>query len=367
MATPSYRYLTTDALTNKVLARDLPLTGVEFGPALSATGYLSGAVEPRLAHLVRSQLAPGNTKIYVERDGRLLWGGLVWRADPEGQQLNVEAAGWGSYPYRRYDLHGQLGGRGPYTYADPCEVIRDVWAYCQEQPDGQLGIQLDTTTSKATVGTPADPYRVDWWDTPSLGGVVEDMAAVAGGPEWTEEVTWESGAPIGRVRIGWPRLGRRRTDILFESGVNISRAVPVEYDADTAAQVVIALGAGEGRSRRRAIDAVRDGRLRLEHLLEVPEEKAIDRLAARARTERVSRQVIGEVTEITVRDHPTARIGSWQIGDDVRVRVHDQWTEFDAWCRVVGWQIRPASGGDAEQAVIQLQRADRFTYGGGTA
>ncbi|MFI9149466.1 hypothetical protein [Streptomyces sp. NPDC053367] len=93
MASPSYRYLTTHALTNKVLASDLPLTGVEFGPALSASGTLTGAVAPRLAHLVRSQLDPGNTKIYVERDGRLLWGGIVWRADPEGQQLNVEAAG----------------------------------------------------------------------------------------------------------------------------------------------------------------------------------------------------------------------------------------------------------------------------------
>ncbi|MFF3378117.1 hypothetical protein ACFYXF_34840 [Streptomyces sp. NPDC002680] len=366
MASPSYRYLTTDALTDKVLAWDLPLTGVEFGPALSATGSLTGAVEPRLAHLVRSQLEPGNTKIYAERDGRLLWGGLIWRADPEGQQLNIEASGWGSYPYRRYDVHGQLNARGPYTHADPCEVIRDVWAYCQETPDGRLGIQVDDTTSKVTVGTPADPYRIDWWDTPSLGDVVADMAAVEGGPEWTEEAAWHNGTPQGRIRIGWPRLGRRRTDIHFESGVNIVKAVPVEYDADNLAQVVIALGAGEGRNRRRAVDAVRDGRLRLEHLLDVPGEKANDRLAARARQERVSRQVIGEVTEITVRDHPAARYGSWQTGDDVRVRVHDQWTDLDAWCRIVGWQIRPASGEDPEQAVLQLQRADRFTYGGGT-
>jgi hypothetical protein len=366
MASPSYRYLTADALTNKVLAWDLPLNNVEFGPALSATGSFTAAVEPRLAHLVRTQLDPGTTKIYAERDGRLLWGGLIWRADPEGQQLTIEASGWGSYPYRRYDLHGQLNARGPYTYADPCTVIRDVWTYCQEQPDSQLAIQVEDTTSKATIGTPEDPYRIDWWDTPSLGDVIEDMVAVEGGPEWTEEVTWNSGTPQGRIRIGWPRLGHRRTDIHFQSGINITRAVPVEYDADGAAQVVVALGAGEGRNRRRAIDAVRDGRLRLEYLLEVPEEKANDRLAARARKERISRQVIGEVTEITVRDHPSARIGAWQIGDDVRVRVHDQWTDFDAWCRIVGWQVRPATEDTPEQAVIQLQRADRFTYGGGT-
>ncbi|KPC76734.1 hypothetical protein ADL27_49400, partial [Streptomyces sp. NRRL F-6602] len=92
--------------------------------------------------MVRSQLDPGNTKIYAERDGQLMWGGIVWRADPEGQELRVEASGWGSYPYRRYDLHGQLAGRGPYVNADPCRVLRDVWAYCQEQPDGDLGVSV---------------------------------------------------------------------------------------------------------------------------------------------------------------------------------------------------------------------------------
>ncbi|MGW0822509.1 hypothetical protein [Streptomyces sp. NPDC002845] len=362
----TYRYIAARALTGEVVAWDLPLTGVEFGPALSAGGGFFGTIEPRLAHLVRSQLDPGNTLLFAERDARLMWGGIVWRASPEGQALHVEAAGPGSYPYRRHDLHGNLGGRGPYTYADPCTVIRHVWAYVQEQPDSDLGVAVDATTSKVTVGTPADPYSVNWWDTPSLGDVVDDMTVVEGGPEWTEEVTWNRGTPRMRIRLGWPRLGRRRTDISFTTGVNILKAVPVEYDADNAAQVVVALGAGEGRNRRRAIDAVRDNRLRLEYLLEVHSEKANDRLAARARTERVARQVIGDVTEITVRDHPSAPIGSWQIGDDVRVRVYDQWTDFDTWGRITGWQIKPASGDEQEHAVIQMQRADRFTYGGGT-
>ncbi|KOX33033.1 MULTISPECIES: hypothetical protein [unclassified Streptomyces] len=365
---PSYRYLTQNALTGAFLATDLPLSQVEFGPALSGTGALTAVVEPRLAHLDRSQFDPGASLIYAERDGRLLWGGIVWRSIPEGQQMRIEAAGVGSYPHRRHDLHGNLGGRGPYVYADPCKVIRDVWAYCQGQPDGNLRVAVDATTSKVTVGTPAEPYHVDWWDAPTLGGVIEDMTAVEGGPEWTEDVSWTGdGKPALRMRLGWPRLGRRRTDISFTTGVNIVRAVPVEYDADQAAQVVVALGAGEGRSRRRATDAARDNRLRLEHLLEVPNEQGNDRLAARARTERVSRQITGEVTEVVVRDHPAAPIGSWQIGDDVPVRVYDEWTTFDAWCRIVGWQLRPGAGEEPEQAVLQLQRADRFTYMGGSS
>ena len=362
---PTYRYLTQHALTGQMLAADLPLSSVDFGPGLNAAGALTAVVEPRLAHLTRGLLDPGNTLLFVERDHTLVWGGLVWRADPEGQQLRVEAAGVGSYPHRRHDLHGNLGGRGPYVRADPCTVIRDVWSYCQEQPDSNLRVTVDATASKAQAGTPAEPYAVAWWEAPTLGEVIDDMVAIESGPEWTEAVAWGTdGKPATRIKLGWPRLGTRRTDISFTTGINIVKPTPVEYDADTYAQVVLALGAGEGRNRRRAVDAVRDGRLRLERIFEASSEKAVDRLTARARVERTARQVIGEVTEITVRDHPAARIGSWQIGDDVRIRVHDHWNDFDSWARIVGWQIRPPSGEEQEQAVIQLQRADRFTYGG---
>ncbi|MEV5451331.1 hypothetical protein [Streptomyces sp. NPDC052535] len=359
----TYRFRSWHALTGELLAADLPLSQVEFGIARNAAGELSGRLEPRFAHLLGSQLDPGNTVLTAERDRTLLWGGVLWRAEPEGASYPVEASGWGSYLHRRHDTHGNLDGRGPYTNADPCKVIRDAWAYAQAQPDGNLRVSVDATTSKAKVGTTAEPYSTAWWESPVLGEVVDDMTEIEGGPEWTETTDWSNGRPAGRIRLGWPRLGTRRTDISFTSGVNVATTVPVSYDADDYAQVVIALGAGEGRGRRRAIDAIRNGRLRLEHVLEVPAEKGNDRLAARARTERTSRQVMGEVTEIEVIDHPAARIGSWQVGDDVRVSLHDQWSDFDGWCRITGWTLRPPQGKAPERITLQLARADRFTYG----
>lgn len=53
MASPPYRYLTTDALTNKVLAWDLPLSGVEFGPTPSRSRMATGSAA-RLAILCAS-------------------------------------------------------------------------------------------------------------------------------------------------------------------------------------------------------------------------------------------------------------------------------------------------------------------------
>lgn len=360
---PSYRYQTRHALTGDLLADALPLSGVAFGIALNAAGTFSATLAPGFPHLSVTQLDPGNTVITAERDDQLVWGGLIWRAEPAGAEYPLEAAGWGSYLRRRHDLHGQLAGRGPYVYADPCQVVRDAWTYAQAQPDGDLNVLVDSTTSRTTVGTPAEPYGTDWWDAPSLGRVIDDMTALDSGPEWTEETSWSTGRPRGRIRLGWPRLGRRRTDISFATGTNVAAVTPVIYDADEYAQVVIALGAGEGRNRRRATDAVRNGRLRLEHVLDVPAEKANNRLAERARGERRARQILGEITSIEVIDHPAAPIGSWQIGDDVRVTVHDQWTDHDDWYRITAWTIRPPADDNPERVSLSLARADRFTYG----
>lgn len=360
----SYRYLTCAATTGQVLAWDLPLTDVSFGPELNGPGALQATLEPHLAHVLGSMVDPGNTLIFAERDSKLMWGGLIWRAEPEGGKYPIEAAGFGSYLRKRHDLHGNLDGRGPYTYGDPCTLIRDVWSYCQAQPDGNLGVLVDSTTSKATIGTPEEPYASTWWESRALAELVDDAVGVFGGPEWTEQVRWAAGLPERRIRIGWPRLGSRRTDVSFTTGVNIAASQPVVYDGDAYAQVVVALGAGEGQARRRAVDAVRDGRLRLEGVLDLPTIKGQDQLAAKARTGRTAGQTRGSVELVDLIDHPTARFGSVQVGDDVRVQVHDEWTDYDGWARVTGWTLTPAQGEQQERMTVSLARADSFNYGG---
>lgn len=170
------------------------------------------------------------------------------------------------------------------------------------------------------------------------------------------------GAPQRRIRLGYPRLGRRRTDLSFSTGVNIATTTQVPRSADDYAQVVIAAGAGEGRARYRAVDAVRDGRLRLEHLLELPDVRGNDVLARRARAERTWRQRMGTISSITVTDHPAAPFGSWTVGDDVLVTVHDQWVDFTGWMRITGWRAQPDTEA-GERFVISLERADSYHYG----
>ncbi|MEU9334154.1 hypothetical protein AB0D49_13495 [Streptomyces sp. NPDC048290] len=359
----AYRYLTQDALTGQWLSHDLPLKGVEFGPELNGPGELIGSLSPRLAsshpELTKNR---GNTLLYAERNGLLRWGGLIWQAEPEGSTMRIEAAGWSSYLHKRHDLDGELGGRGPYVNTDPCRVMRDIVSYAQSIPDGSLNITVDGTTSKATVGTPAEPWHSNWWETPVLGDLFDDLVKAPDSPDYTCTTWWDANRrPVRRIQIGYPRLGARRTDIAFSTDTNITTSTPVTYSADEYAQVVIATGAGEGRAQQRAIDAVRNKRLRLEHVLELPEVRGKDVLAQRARAERAWRQNLGHVEEITVRDHPAARIGSWQIGDDVQVTVRDEWGTWSGWCRITGYTIRPDTDA-GETATLRLEPSGAHQY-----
>ncbi|MCX4666445.1 hypothetical protein OG453_07155 [Streptomyces sp. NBC_01381] len=354
--------MTQNALTGEWLSPHLPLTGVEFGPELNGPGQLRGALSPRLVWSHPELTDPGNTLLYVERNGLLRWGGIIWQTEPEGNEMKIEAAGWSSYFHHRHDLDGELGGRGPYVRADPCKVIRDIAAYAQSVPDGDLGVSVDNTTSKATVGTPAEPWHSRWWENPVLGDLLDDLVKDPNSPDYTCGTWWDHNhQPVRRIRLGYPRLGARRTDIAFGSGINIIDSTPVTYSADEYAQVVIATGTGEGRAQQRAIEAVRNRRLRLEHLIELPDVRGRDVLAQRAKAERAWRQNLGQVEEITVRDHPSAPIGSWQIGDDVQVSVRDQWTNWSGWCRITGYTIRPDTS-QGETATIQLEPAGAHQY-----
>lgn len=75
-----YRYYTTDLLTNQILA-EIPFKGVSYERALKAAGGFSGQIsvtsETDTYDLYDSTM-PGNTGLYVVRDGVCVWGGIIW-------------------------------------------------------------------------------------------------------------------------------------------------------------------------------------------------------------------------------------------------------------------------------------------------
>jgi hypothetical protein len=359
------RVLTQNALTGAWLSTALPVTDLEYGDELNGPGTFTGKLSPRLLASNPALADPGNTLIYVESAGQLQWGGLVWDVRSSGSEYTIEAASWSSYLQKRFDLDGEYGGRGPYSYADRCQVLRDIWTYAQSIADGDLGVLVDSTTSTSKIGTPADVYHSYWYEMKSLGDQVDDLVSDDATPDYTCTTAWNSSktAVVKRIRLGWPRLGARRTDITFSSGVNIIEEPEEALSGDDYAQVVIGGGSGDGSAKLRQISAVRNGRLRLEAAVDYPEINGNDVLKDRVEFERAWRQTLGSVEQVTIRNTTAAPFGSWQVGDDVYVRIHNAWTDYTGWCRITGWTIKPTAQG-GPQAVITLKPASMYQYGG---
>lgn len=85
--TVDYRYIFTDALTDRVLA-ELPLVDVSFDSKLNEAGTFQGSfpiTENDSVVDIYNNTVPGKTSLYVLRNGICVWGGLV-----SGRSYNIK-------------------------------------------------------------------------------------------------------------------------------------------------------------------------------------------------------------------------------------------------------------------------------------
>lgn len=115
----TYRYFTTDLLTNEVLS-EIPFRNVSWQRALKAAGEFSGRIEiidtdppetiyqigeksTKYSELIYNSTMPGKTGLYIMRDGVCVWGGIIWarKYDIVSRDLEVSASEFTSYFFHR--------------------------------------------------------------------------------------------------------------------------------------------------------------------------------------------------------------------------------------------------------------------------
>lgn len=202
-------------------------------------------------------------------------------------------------------------------------------------------------------------YKILWPDNPDCGNEISTLTETT--PfDWTEESHVNGDDTSHVITLHYPRAGRHRTDLRFVQGENImARAEPKDLSDDFANEW-IGIGAGEGSGSVHRTAAVRDGHVRRPKVLsqkDITSNSIMDRkLAARLQA---SRNVM-VIPSIVVRDHPNARIASWDVGDDIDVQVNVQFLgKINIRHRIVSW-----SPVDDTTAQLTLQRSDSFLYGG---
>jgi hypothetical protein len=350
-----------------ILHPDLPLLGSSVTNPVSATPELRGRLEP-YDPSIAEMISEWGTAIYAEASGQIRGGGIVVRATPSGPRLDIECIGLTGYP------NGM-----PYTGSwfgveiDPLDVYREIWRHLQAAPGGDLGLVIPDTMTGRKIGTEleqeefdtesgpisfeAGPVKLNWYETHDLGQEIEDLSKNT--PfDYLEIVEWD-GDNIGhRVELGYPRLGRRRNDLRFVVGENILAGPPTPRDGDLYANEMEVLGAGAGRTMIRGRASLpRGGRLRRVAVEQVKSLRTIRAANARAMSLLKQRIELGDVTDVTVLDHPHAPLGSFRAGDEILIEWDHDWQEdLEFWVRVQSITLTPDSGTDMTLSVIRSDK-----------
>ncbi|WP_437582736.1 hypothetical protein ACSAGD_10750 [Paramicrobacterium sp. CJ85] len=346
---------------------------------LSGSGELKFTIAPDMEKLRSMRMKDGHlllekwgTLVHEETDGRITWSGVVRDAGFEDQEWTVTCKGVSTYAYG-------MPYTGDYSkeQIDPADIVRHLWAHMQGFPDGDLGVAV-TGSTKVRVGTKkkevsfktgagtsvdfdAGPYELHWWDARDIGREIDSLAQDT--PfDWVEHHRWNADKTdvIHEIQIGYPRIGRHRTDLLFELGANVIDFAAPEVDGSEYANSVFGIGAGEGKKSVRRSTAKRDGRLRRVAVETDKSATSNARLDAKIRNRLNASLDVLRISEITVKQHPNARIGSWSVGDDITFRAKLPWLgEISPKLRVVNWSLV-----DQFTAKLALERSDSFIYGG---
>jgi hypothetical protein len=397
----SWQYYALNILTGEWLHRDLPLRDVQLTETLSGPGAISATLDPDTATLKTADGSPildeWSTLIVAEADGQVRCAGILANSTLTGPTFSLDCVGFANYPTGQI-LEDTLSWSGNASLAagghgvDPLTVVRALWANLQSKPDANLGVVVDATTSPYRLGaftnassddvpidrvwgttdklpTPAKGktltwyYALNWWDNVDIGAVIDGFVKQA--PfDYREDAEWSTNAREAvtlRLRMGSPRLGTRKSDLRFAEGENVTEVVTVTRSGDDYANYVYALGAGEGQAQIRTAASKRDGRLRRMGKLTDGSKTSADSLKAAATQQLNLSNKLVNVTGFKVTDHPNARIGSYEVGDDVLIETHVGWQPTTLWVRITAATISPETG----EVAITCSRSDRFNYSPG--
>lgn len=227
----------------------------------------------------------------------------------------------------------------------------------QAQADPPAGGETVEADPEEVITYQYDAYKLNWYETLDLGAELDNLAADT--PfDWHLTHHWNGDEIKHHMRIGYPRLGRRREDLRFVVGENIHQAPSVERDGTEYANEVLVLGAGEGS----AIVVGRafrpnDGRVRKVAVVSAPWITHDYTARAHAELELAKRFNIENITEIVMVNHPHAPMGSVDLGDEIHIEGDIGWIDIDSWCRVVG---RTMSPDDSDAQILTVIRSDRI-------
>jgi hypothetical protein len=357
--TTTYRYLFADLLTNDLLG-ELPLTGVSFNQQLNQAGTLQGHLllsGVNSAGLnVDASTIPARCAIYVDRNGTLVWGGVVWGRDynSANQTLTITAREFESYFERR-----RITADAVFTNVDQLTVAQSIFNTAQSATNGNIGVIVPTNTSGVLISRTYYGYEFK-----QVYGAVQDLSRALDGFDFNIQVSYSSGVPTKTLVLGYPRIGTEYSVTSITAPVfSLPAGNIVEYsypeDGSIAANTIYGLGAGSNEGK--LISTQSDATL-LTAGWPLLEDQA-------NYSDITNTTLLGEITQgvlnglstppttikVAVPAYQDPEYGTYSIGDDARLIITDNRfpDTLDAVYRIVGLNVQPGED-NPERVTITL-------------
>lgn len=357
----TYTYLLADLHSDQVLA-ELPVrVSGGFGRRVKGYGELRGSID--LAawspddESLAALLSDRPRALYADRDGVLVWGGILWRGTrrQSSHTVEVQAMEMESYFARRLITADYVPAQ-----VDQLQIARTLIATAQSALGGDIGVQVGDELCGV--------LRDDEYLGSQLKNVHEALqqkANLENGFDYLIDCRYEDGVPRKRLLLGYPRIGRAAagSDLVWESPGNITDWTD-DWDAfGQSANDVYELAEGEGSSQLvgHAVDTAaltagatllqaRGSQYRSVSRQSTIDEHAASTLAASPTPVRVySCEVRADVTPV---------LGSYLPGDEGTFKVADDWHRpdsngeptFDRALRIIGYSVNP----DTDRVTLTL-------------
>jgi len=304
--------------------------------------------------LSETDLAPGQSIVFFERDGVLVWGGIVWgvAGNVGANTLSLEGSGFLSY-FR----HRTIKVDTTYTGIDQLVIARDLLDDAQAIASGD--IRVDTTESQTSGRTRDRTYY--GFERRVVAEALEQLANVQDGFDFRFDASYASGAISVEFRTTYPSTGRRTAHV-FELGTNV-QLLDFRSNGTELANTVEAIGGGDGDDL--PIQTAQDptglaSRPLLEKVLSLSD-VIVDATLLEHAKRGVTRgsQPIKTISVLVFPDQIPV-LGSYIVGDQVKVRGSYGYIDLeDSWFRITSINVSVADDG-AEETRLSLVPLEVF-------
>jgi len=334
MAT-NYRYLFADLITNDILA-EIPLTNVSFTQSLNTPGSFTGSIlgsdVNEQGYDIPNSTIPARTAIYVDRDGVLIWGGIIWLRtwDTDAQRYTFSAREFGSYFERRritgdfMDFNQAL----VYDNEDQLFIAQDLLYLAQQLSGGDIGVVIPDNTSSVNVTRVYYDYEFkDVW------GAIKDLSNQQNGFDFNIDVAYDANLePRKYAQTAYPYRGTQYvstnpTALVFEFPGNI---VAYEWpdDGSVVANTMYGIGPNSNEAKIRALavsptDQIAAGWPLLEDTVSYTDQYDPNILYQQTLGEVTAKQLPVVTPKIIVPAYASPVLGSYKTGDECLLRITD--------------------------------------------